>query len=102
MHAQQPQQPGLLTGLFEAIQAGLQQQAQESQFKAASLEVKGLMCQPPGLAASREANFNFIHIFSMQTAYRHVSVLGLEVTFSGPERVPSISLCSMLALLLWE
>ena len=50
--AEQPQQPGLLTGLLEAIQAGLQQQAQESQFKPASLDVKDLVSQPPGKVTS--------------------------------------------------
>lgn len=56
--AEQPQQPGLLTGLLEAIQAGLQQQAQESQFKPASLEVKDLVSQPPGKVTARGALFS--------------------------------------------
>lgn len=46
--AQQAPQPGLLTGLLEAIQAGFQQQAKEALFTPASLDVRDLVSQPPG------------------------------------------------------
>ena len=40
--------PGLLTGLMEAIQAGLEQQARDAGPVAAAVEVKGLTYQPSG------------------------------------------------------
>lgn len=46
--AQPPASPGLLTGLFEAIRAGLEQQTSSQRLQPASLAVNKLSHQPPG------------------------------------------------------
>ena len=46
--AQPPAGPGLLTGLFDAIRAGLEQQTASPRLQPASLAVNNLSYQPPG------------------------------------------------------